>query len=325
MRRKTFIYNSFELSRLWFGAAWRVLGVQRGEESEVLGGPIALPPPTRQKRPPMRPRGTPPSSEGPPSSSYGHHKKTHVDHERLKVQEQVQEGLTDELLTLTASLKQAARHVHVHLQERDQTLDAVDAALSTSAAGMRDIHRETKKRGRSMQMGLCCQLLILLGVVVTFAATYGFIRITTLAGYRRSAYAAHPHPKQRQQIISSPTPTPLGGGFGHAAQQHPHQHPHTPASAPTPARTEEVENRTTAATTTTTTRTTPPTATVGHEEEGSHPTGDGVGGDGGARPVKRVVRRRKKGGGGGGGAEGRAVSVRAPRRTAARNASASGR
>lgn len=115
----------------------------------------------------------------------------------------IQEGLTDELAGLAASLKTNTLAMEGKLRDRAALLDGTEAALDTSlqrtkasAAKATDIH----KRGRT---NLCLTCLIMMVIGLTFAGMYMFIRVTRFAGYkaaRPALQAAAPTPPLMPQL-----------------------------------------------------------------------------------------------------------------------------
>eukprot|EP00887_Chlorella_sp_A99_P001492 scaffold8.g1492.t1 len=122
---------------------------------------------------------------------------------RLRTQAHLQEGLTEELAGLAASLKSNTLAMEGKLRERGQLLEGAEAALDTSVAHTKASAGKATEIHRRSRLNLCMTCLIMMVIGLTFAGMYIFIRVTRFAGYKRL-------PVPAGTTMPPPVPVPPG-------------------------------------------------------------------------------------------------------------------
>ncbi|KAL6751873.1 hypothetical protein V8C86DRAFT_2767726 [Haematococcus lacustris] len=104
--------------------------------------------------------------------------------DRLAEQEQLQDGLTDELLEMAAAMKAQALQTQEAVAVRGGLVDTAEAKLVTNVASAQAVAAKAKQQyGRAgSTFCLTCGVLLLVGVVLALMAVY--IKFTRWAGYR---------------------------------------------------------------------------------------------------------------------------------------------
>lgn len=135
---------------------------------------------------------------------------------RLDTQANLQEGLTDELVGLAASLKTNTLAMEGKLRQRDQLLEGAEGLLDMSVTRTRASAAKAAAIHRRGSLNFCLQLLIMLAIGGIFAGMYVFIRVTRLAGYSAVPRAA-PLPSPSLPPIAPVTPGAVALAAGEEA------------------------------------------------------------------------------------------------------------
>ena len=89
-------------------------------------------------------------------------------HRRLAAEEEVQAGLTDDMLALAGQLRGNAEAVSSALASRDRTLDTAAQGLLQSVDAVRARGADVRRSVRRSRRGMLFSLFVLLAVAGTF-------------------------------------------------------------------------------------------------------------------------------------------------------------
>jgi hypothetical protein len=102
--------------------------------------------------------------------------------DRLRTQQDLQDGLAEELLGMTAELKAGALAMQGALRQRGRLVDEAEAALDASAQGARLAARRAGEQYRRSRAGFCQTCLVLVAVACVFAGMIVWIKLTSMVG-----------------------------------------------------------------------------------------------------------------------------------------------